>query len=78
MIRRVLAEMEKGTTTVRELGRRLGMDESALGRLLQFMARKGLVRDLRRQCLPERCRGCPYLSQCHATPVAGYAPVRRR
>ena len=78
MIRQILAEINRGTTAVRELSRRLGVEESALQRMLLYMLRKGLIRELHPQCQPKGCRGCRYKGKCDQTPVVGYTPTERR
>jgi hypothetical protein len=72
MIRQVLDEMRRGTTTVGELGRRLGIERSALERMLRFMVRKGLIRQVHAEGGAEACRGCPYCGRCEERPVVGY------
>lgn len=75
MIRQVLAEMRRGTSTVKQLSRKLKIEQSALERMLGFMVRKGLVRELHPQCGPKGCRGCPYNGKCQDMPVTGYEVV---
>ena len=72
MIQQVLAEMRRGTTSVRDLSRRLGMEQSALEGVLRFMLRKKLIRELHPECRPKGCRGCPYQGKCQDMPVIGY------
>ena len=75
MIRAILAEMRRGTITVRDLGRKLGMEPSALDGVLRFMLRKKLIRQLQPECRPKGCRGCHYQGKCQDTPVTGYGVV---
>lgn len=72
MIQRVLAKMKRGTTSVRELSRRLGMEEGAVRQLLLFMVRKRMIRELHSECQPKGCRGCPAHGMCDSLPVTGY------
>jgi predicted transcriptional regulator len=78
MIRQILAEVRAGTTTVHELSRKLSVEESALQGMLQFMVRKGLVRELHPGCRPKGCRGCRYQGKCQDMPVTGYEVVSGR
>lgn len=75
MIRRVLAEMKQGTTTLRELSRKLGIEPGALDGMLRYMVRRGLVRETYHQCRVNECRGCRCLGRCEERPIAGYAAV---
>ena len=75
MINEILAEMRRGSTTVKELSRKLGIEKSALEGMLQYMARKGLVREPHPECRPKGCRGCPYHGKCSDMPVIGYEIV---
>ena len=70
-----LAEMRHGTTTVRDLSRKLGMEQSALDGVLRFMLRKKLIRRLHPECRPKGCRGCHYQGKCQDLPVSGYELV---
>jgi predicted transcriptional regulator len=72
VIQRILSEIRQGTTTVRALSRKLRVEESALQAMLEFMARKGLVRELHPECRPKGCRGCRYQGKCQDMPVTGY------
>jgi hypothetical protein len=75
MIEAILKEVKAGTTSVRALSKKLGMERSALGRMLQYMVRKRLLRELHPECQPKGCRGCPYQGRCHTMPVVGYQLV---
>jgi hypothetical protein len=72
MIEAILREVKAGTTSVRALSRKLGVERSALGGMLQYMVRRGLLRELHPECQPKGCRGCPYQGKCHTMPVVGY------
>lgn len=78
MIRQVLAEIRAGVTTVRELSRKLHVEESALQGMLEFMVHKGLIRELHPECRPKGCRGCPYQGKCDQHPAVGYTLAERR
>ncbi len=78
MIRDILTEIRGGSTTVRELSRKLDVEESALQGMLEFMVRKGLIRELHPECLPKGCRGCPYQGKCDQNQVVGYTLAERR
>jgi len=71
MIRRILAGLRRGPTTVGELSRKLGIEQGALEQMLRFMARKGLIRELHAECVPAGCAGCPCAGRCAASPVTG-------
>lgn len=75
MIRRILAELRRGPTTVGELSRKLGVEQGALEEMLRFMARKGLIRELHAECVPVGCAGCSRAGRCAASPVTGYELV---
>ena len=75
MIREILTEMRQGTTTVKKLSRKLKIEKSALGQILQFMLRKGMIRELHPKCRPKGCLGCPYQGKCQDMPVIGYKVV---
>ena len=75
MIRRILAGLRRGPTTVGELSRKLGIEQGALEQMLRFMARKGLIRELHAECVPAGCAGCPCAGRCAASPVPGYELV---
>ncbi len=77
MIRRVLAEMEHGTATVKELSRKLGIEPGVLEGMLGYMVRKGLVRAVYPQCRTKGCRGCRYSGRCEERPVIGYERVAK-
>ncbi len=70
MLKEILEEIEKspGPTTVRELSRRLGIDEEALKGMLDFLSRKGRISwgDPTRQfvCWERVCKSCIYISSC--------------
>ena len=72
MIGRILAEMRRGTTTVKKLSRKLKVEQGALEGMLGYMLRKGMIRELHPQCRPKGCRGCPYQGKCQDMPVIGY------
>lgn len=78
MIDRILAEMRRGSTTVKILSRKLGVEKSALEGMLQYMARKGVIRELHPQCRLKACRGCPYHGKCPDLPIVGYELVKTR
>lgn len=75
MIRRILAELSRGSTTAAELARKLEVEQSALEEMLRFMARKGLIREVHPECRPAGCAGCPYAGRCAASPATGYVLV---
>jgi predicted transcriptional regulator len=75
MIREILAEMRRGSTTVRKLSRKLKIEKTALEGMLRYMVRKGLIRELYPQCRPKGCLGCPYHGKCSDMPVVGYEIV---
>ena len=75
MIQAILREIGAGTTSVRILSKRLGIERGALVGMLQYMMRKGLLRELHPECRPKGCRGCPYHGKCHTMPVVGYQLV---
>ncbi len=72
MIQQVMAEMRRGTSTVKQLSRKLKIEQSALGQILQFMLRKRMIRELHPECRPKGCLGCPYQGKCQDMPVIGY------
>jgi predicted transcriptional regulator len=72
----ILAEMRHGSTTVKELSRKLGIEKSALEGMLRYMVRKGMIRELHPQCRPKGCRGCPYHGRCPDLPIVGYVPAK--
>jgi len=74
----ILAEMRRGSTTVKELSRKLKIEKSALEAMLQYMARRGMIRELHPQCRPRGCLGCPYHGKCPDTPVVGYEASQTR
>ncbi|UCG41714.1 MAG: hypothetical protein JSU73_07370 [candidate division WOR-3 bacterium] len=76
MIRRILAEIRAGTTTVQELSRKFGVEESALQGMLKFMVHKGLVRELHPECRPKGCKGCRNQRECQDWPITGYEVTR--
>ncbi len=75
MIQQVMAEMRRGTSTVKQLSRKLKIEQSALERMLRFMTHKGMIRELHPECRPKGCRGCPYQGKCQDMPVIGYEVV---
>jgi|GEM_PF-1194174 len=75
MIRRILAELRRGPTTVGELSRKLGVEQGALEEMLRFMTRKGLIRELHPESGATGCAGCSSAGRCEATPVTGYELV---
>lgn len=77
MIHEILAEMERGTTTVKALSRKLRIEKSVLEGVLQQMARKGLIRELYPKCRARGCLFCPYHGKCPDLPVTGYEVVRK-
>jgi predicted transcriptional regulator len=78
MIEAILAEMQHGSTTVKELSRKLKVEKSALEGMLRYMVRRGMIRELHPQCRPKGCRGCPYHGKCPDLPVSGYELVKTR
>lgn len=78
MINAVLAEMQHGSTTVKELSRKLKIEKSALEGMLKYMVRRGMIRELYPQCRPKGCRGCRYHGKCPDLPVVGYEPAKTR
>jgi len=78
MIHEILAEMRRGSTTVKELSRKLGIGKSALEGMLRYMVRKGMIRELYPQCRPKGCLGCPYHGRCPDLPIVGYEPAKTR
>ena len=69
MLNEIMREIEnsKGPLTVRELSRRLGVEESAIEGMLEFLQRKGRI-DLQRPggegaCVGT-CAGCSFLGGC--------------
>ncbi|MBN2465478.1 hypothetical protein JXD38_07630 [candidate division WOR-3 bacterium] len=78
MIEAILTEMQRGSTTVKALSKKLGIEKSALEGMLRFMVRKGMIRELYPQCRPKGCRGCPYHGKCPDLPVVGYELVQTR
>jgi predicted transcriptional regulator len=77
VISRVIAEMGRGPTTVKTLSRKLKVEPGALEAMLAYLVRKGLVRELRPECRPKGCRGCPYNGKCQEMPVVGYQLVEK-
>lgn len=61
----------KGPLTVRELAGRIGVEESALEGMLDFLERKGRLSVYRPgecdESGPERCTGCVYRGGCPST-----------
>jgi hypothetical protein len=78
MIQDILAEMRHGSTTVKKLSRELKIDKSALEGMLQYMVRKGLIRELHPKCRSKGCLGCPYHGRCPDLPIVGYEVVPSR
>lgn len=78
MIQDILAAMRHGSTTVKKLSRELKIDKSALEAMLQYMVRKGLVRELHPECRSKGCLGCPYHGRCPDLPIVGYEVVSSR
>jgi len=74
----ILAEMQRGSTTVKELSRKLGIEKSALEGMLRYMARRGMIRELHPQCRARGCRGCRYHGKCPDLPIVGYEPAKTR
>jgi len=71
----ILAEMRRGSTTVRKLSRKLKMEKTALEGMLRYMVSKGLIRELYPQCRTKGCLGCRYHGKCSDMPVVGYEIV---
>ena len=72
MIRDIVEVIRGGTTTLRELSQELHVDESALKKMLEYMLRKGIIRELHPECRPKGCRGCSHHGRCDSLPVTGY------
>ncbi len=71
MLNEILEQIESsdGPLTVRELARRLDMEESALIGMLEFLQRKGRLQMYRPGenlgCASTSCVGCVFAGNCH-------------
>lgn len=69
MLNEIIREIEnsRGPLTVKELSRKLDIEESAIEGMLQFLQRKGRI-NVQRACEGESCvgtcAGCSFLGGC--------------
>lgn len=66
MLSQILHELKnaKGPVDLNELSRRLGVQRSALDGMIQFLVRKGRLREVGIGETPPACASCPIHSTC--------------
>jgi hypothetical protein len=65
MLSQILQELEnaKKPVDLNDLSRRLGVQRSALDGMIEFLVRKGRLREVE-ECQPTACESCPLRSTC--------------
>jgi hypothetical protein len=66
MLSQILQELEnaKGPVDLSDLSRRLGVQRSALDGMIQFLVRKGRLRELDMGETPPACTSCGHRNAC--------------